>query len=257
MAKILLEICCASVDDAVAAQQGGAQRIELCSALFLGGLTPSHGTLAEARKLLGIPIIAMIRPRGGGFCYTDAEMAVMERDVDHALELGADGIVFGILNSDGTVDVERCARICRRAGDRQVVFHRAFDVTPEPLRALDQLIDLGITRLLTSGQQNSALEGAPLIRRLIEHAQGRIEIMPGGGVHLPTIDDVIVRTGCTQVHLTAFAGQSDSSTLASPSITFGGALHPPESRYDVTDSGLVKRVAEFLAGSHAAKAGTY
>lgn len=246
MRKILLEICCGSLDDALGAERGGADRVELCSALFLGGLTPSLGTVIEAKARLEIPIIAMVRPRGAGFCYTEAELAIMERDTALAVEHGADGIVFGILNQDGTIDEERCKRIRRLIGDRQAVFHRAFDVTPDPFRALDQLVELGITRVLTSGQEDSVPEGAPLIRRLIDYARDRIEVMPGGGIKLHNLQQVVESTGSKQVHLTAFTTQSDLSTRGRPSVTFGGALHPPEDRYEVTDPGLVERIARTL-----------
>src|SRR5580704_17539174 len=177
MARVLLEICCGSIDDAIEAEKGGADRVELCSALFLGGLTPSLGTIREAKRRLKIPVIVMVRPRGGGFCYSDAEFATMERDAEAAIDAGADGIVFGILKEDGRIDQRRTARIRSIIGDREAVFHRAFDVTPDPLKALEQLIDLGITRLLTSGQRDSTSQGVELIAKLIERAGKRIEIL--------------------------------------------------------------------------------
>jgi copper homeostasis protein len=246
MSKILLEICCGSIDDALQAQAGGADRIELCSALFLGGLTPSLGTLQYARRQLRIPIIAMVRPRGGGFCYTDAEFATMERDAEAAIAHGADGVVFGILKADGKVDLERTRRIRGILGGKQAVFHRAFDVTPDPFAALDQLVDLGITRILTSGQQDTVPEGADLIHRLIEHARGRIEILPGGGIKPYNLPDVLARTGCTQIHLTAFKTATDSSTHQRTNVTFGGALYPAEDSFLVTDAELVRRLAATL-----------
>ena len=246
MRQLLLEICCGSLDDALEAETGGAHRVELCSALFLGGLTPSLGTILEAKARLRIPVMVMVRPRGGGFCYTAAEMAVMERDTAAAVEHGADGIVFGILHSDGTVDVERCKRIRQLIGDRQAVFHRAFDVTPDPIRALDQLVELGITRILTSGQEDNALEGAALIKRLVDYAAGRIEILPGGGIKPQTLQRVLESTGCTQVHLTAFKTQSDPSTRAHPQVTLGGALYPPEDQYLMTDRHLVEQISKAL-----------
>jgi len=180
--RILVEICCGSLEDALEAERGGADRVELCSALFLGGLTPSLGTIMEAKARLKIPIMVMIRPRGGGFCYTKSEMAVMERDTVLAAEQGAEGMVFGILNADGSIDEERCKRLRKLIGDRQAVFHRAFDVTPDPFRSLDQLVALGFTRVLTSGQEDTVPEGAQLIKRLIGYAGDRIEILPGGGI---------------------------------------------------------------------------
>ncbi len=242
MTEILLEICCGSLDDALEAEQGGAHRVELCSALFLGGLTPSLGSIVGAKARLRIPVMVMVRPRGGGFCYTAAEMAVMERDTEAAVEHGADGIVFGILHPDGTVDIDRCKRIRKSIGNRQAIFHRAFDVTPDPFLALDQLIGLGITRVLTSGQEDNALEGAALIKRLFEFAAGRIEILPGGGIKPHTLLRVVESTGCKQVHLTAFKTQSDPSTHAHPQVTFGGALYPPEDQFLMTDRGLVKQI---------------
>jgi copper homeostasis protein len=238
-----LEICCGSIDDAIQAQAGGAQRIELCSALFLGGLTPSLGTLQYARERLTIPIMAMVRPRGGGFCYTDAEFATMERDAEALLANGADGIVFGILKGDGEIDLSRTRRLRDIAGNKQTVFHRAFDVTPDPFPALDQLVDLGITRILTSGQKDTVPEGADLICRLIEYAGERIEILPGGGIKPFNLADVIARTGCRQVHLTAFKSVADTSTHRNQTVTFGGALYPAEDRFLMTDAELVKEIA--------------
>jgi copper homeostasis protein len=236
----LLEICCGSIDDAIQAQAGGADRIELCSALFLGGLTPSIGTLAEARTQLRIPIIAMIRPRSGGFCYTDAEFATMQRDAEAALAQGADGLVFGILRPDGTIDEQRTRGLREFCGTKQSVFHRAFDVTPDPFAALEQLVDIGITRVLTSGQRPNVLEGMDLIRQLIERAAGRIEVLPGGGIATHMLEEIVARTGCTQVHLTAWATAHDRSTERNPSVTFGGALTPPENSYSIADAELVR-----------------
>ena len=248
MANILLEICCGSIDDAIQAQAGGAERIELCSALFLGGLTPSIGTLDEARAQLKIPIIVMIRPRSGGFCYTAAEFATMERDAEAALAHGADGLVFGILNPDGTIDDKRTRRLREICGKKQSVFHRAFDVTPDPVAALEQLIDMGITRVLTSGQRPNVVEGMDTIKKLIERAAGRIEILPGGGIATHMLEEVIAHTGCTQVHLTAWTTARDSSTEHNPAVTFGVALYPPENSHPITDSRLVRSLAARLKG---------
>ena len=243
MARVLLEICCGSIDDAIEAEKGGADRVELCSALFLGGLTPSFGTIQEAKRRLKIPVMVMVRPRGGGFGYSEAEMASMERDTEAAVEAGADGVVFGILQADGRIDIARCRRIRQLMGQRQAVFHRAFDVTPDPFEALEQLVDLGITRLLTSGQKDSVPEGVELIRKLIERAGERIEILPGGGIQSWNVKEMIEKTGCRQVHLTAWKAVPDSSTQARAGITFGGALHPAEDRFQMTDAEMVRRLA--------------
>jgi copper homeostasis protein len=246
MSKVLLEICCGSIDDAIEAEAGGADRVELCSSLFLGGLTPSAGTLLEAKDRLRIPVICMVRPRGGGFCYTGAEMAVMERDTEWAAASGADGIVFGILEDDGRIDIVRTRRMLGHVGSRPAVFHRAFDVTPDPFRAIDELADLGVTRILTSGQQDTVHEGLDLIARLIDHAGERIEIMPGGGIKPYQVDEVIRVTKCRQIHVAAWTHRPDGSTRQRPSVTFGGALVPPEDRYDVTDRGIVAGIAARL-----------
>jgi len=244
--KILIEVCCGSVDDAVEAAKGSADRIELNSSLFFGGLTPSIGSIIETKKRLKIPVMVMIRPRAGGFCYTRAEMAVMLNDVKLAVEHDADGLVFGILNPDGSIDIDRCRQILELAQGRQAVFHRAFDVTPDPSKALDQLIDLGFTRVLTSGQQKSVPEGIELIKKLIAYAAGRIEILPGGGIRPHNVRTIIEQTGTNQVHLSAFAQQLDKSTHHRPQITFGGALHPPEDRYDLIDSSTIQSISDLL-----------
>jgi copper homeostasis protein len=239
MERVRLEICCGSLDDALEAGAGGADRVELCSCLFLGGLTPSYGAVVEAKRRLSIPVVVMARPRGGGFCYTEAEMAAMERDTEMAVAHGADGVVFGILTEDGRIDIERSKRLRRLIGDREAVFHRAFDVTPDPFRALDELIDLGITRVLTSGQCDTVWEGLDLIRRLVDYAKDRIRIMPGGGIKPYQFEKVIAATGCREIHVAAWKTQRDDSTRHRPLVTFGGALYPPENLYDVTDRSVV------------------
>ncbi len=238
----LLEVCCGSLDDALEAEAGGADRVELCSSLFVGGLTPSFGTIAEAVRRLRIPAIVMIRPRGGGFCYSEAEFAAMQRDAETAIAQGAAGIVFGVLTADGAIDVPRTRQLRDLAGTRDAVFHRAFDVTPDPFRALDQLVDLGITRVLTSGQQDTVPEGVELIKRLVEYAGDRITVMPGGGVKLWNVEEVVRRTACREIHVAAFTARTDDSTRHRPGVTFGGALHPAENRYDITDRAMVEQL---------------
>ena len=243
MARVLLEICCGSLEDALEAEAGGADRVELCSSLFFGGLTPSFGTIAEARRRLRIPVIVMIRPRGGGFCYTEPEFAAMVADAEAAAAQGVAGLVFGVLTPEGTIDRERTRRLRDAAGPGDAVFHRAFDVTPDPFRALDELVDLGITRVLTSGQQDTVPEGLDLIRQLVDHAGDRIQVMPGGGIKPFNFDDVIAKTGCRQIHVAAFTARRDDSTRNRPFVTFGGALYPPENLYDLTDRSIVEQLA--------------
>ena len=243
MARVLLEICCGSLDDALEAEAGGADRVELCSSLFFGGLTPSIGTIVETKRRLRIPAVVMIRPRGGGFCYTEPEFAAMTADAEAAVAQDVAGLVFGVLTADGAIDRARTTRLREIAGSRDAVFHRAFDVTPDPFRALDELVDLGITRVLTSGQQDTVPEGLELIARLVDYAGDRIQVMPGGGIKLFNCHEVMTRTGCRDIHVAAFTTRRDDSTRHRPSVTFGGALQPPENQYDVTDRAVVERLA--------------
>lgn len=238
--KILIEVCCGSIDDAVQAQKGGADRIELNSCLFHGGLTPSIGTLIETKKYLDIPVMVMVRPRGGGFCYTEHEFEVAMQDAKKALEYGADGIVFGFLHEDGAIDLKRCEEMMKVIGKKDSIFHRAFDVVPNPYDALDQLVELGVTRIMTSGQESTVFEGAQLINQLIKYAKGRIEILPGGGIRIGNVERIIKETNCDQIHIASFATHYDSSTDLKPHIFFGGALYPPENSYKITDSEAVR-----------------
>lgn len=239
MQNVKLEICCGSADDVFQAKQAGADRVELNSALFLGGLTPSLGTIRSAKQA-GIPIMAMVRPREGGFCYTEKEFQCMLEDIHAFVQAGVEGIVFGVLHPDGSVDKERCKQLLDACGSCETVFHRAIDVVPDWRSALDALIELGFTRVLTSGQAPSALFGAETIRQMHEHAQGRIEILVGGGVRPNNIARVVEATHCTQIHASAGKKHTDPSCLANPEIHFGGALYPPEDQYSITDPSKVQ-----------------
>ncbi len=234
--NLLIEVCCGSLDDALAAEKGNADRIELNSALFLGGLTPSLGTLREAAAQIHIPIMAMVRPRGAGFQYTENELTVMERDIEGAFENGAAGVVFGVLDETGCVDRKACERLIKRCEGRPAVFHRAIDVVPDVKAALDMLIDLGFCRVLSSGQRPTVPEGLGVLRDMINYADGRIEILPGAGISCDNLSWVVDQTGCNQVHIAPFKSVADVSTCHNQSIFFGGALYPPEDRYDAIDA---------------------
>lgn len=243
----LLEVPIASVEDALAAEQGGADRLELNAALSVGGLTPSLGTLIEVKTAVTMPVLVMIRPRPGGFAYSEADFKVVQRDIDLALEHGADGVVFGILTADGNVDRDRCDILLRQAADQTVVFHRAFDVTVDPFEALEQLIDLGFRRVMTSGQEQTAYNGTKLIAELIQRAAGRIEVLPAGGINRFTIGDVLARTGCDQVHASLRTGRDDRSVTARPQVSFGGSIRTPEDRYDATSAAAIAELRGLLA----------
>ncbi|MGN0478419.1 MAG: copper homeostasis protein CutC [Hominenteromicrobium sp.] len=253
--KILFEVCCGCTEDAVQAERGGADRIELNSALFLGGLTPSIGTLEAVRAQVKIPVMCMVRPREGGFCYTDYEYETMCRDASALIRAGADGIVFGFLHADGTVDVPRCAdflgRLRAQKPDVETVFHRAVDVVPDVCRALDELIALGVTRVLTSGQRAGAPLGAETIRKMLRYAAGRIDILPGGGINAGNVKAFLEETGAKSIHASARALRTDTSVRGNPEIFFGGKIDGkgvPEDEYKVTDSALVAAVVRAAEG---------
>jgi copper homeostasis protein len=183
--------------------------------------------------------MVMVRPRAAGFRYSASELAVMEEDVRAAVDAGADGVVFGALREDASVDRAACRRLRARARARETVFHRAFDLTPDPFRALEELVDLGFTRVLTSGQAPSAARGARLLARLQEAARGRIEVLPAGGIRPGNVRRLLAATGCRQVHLSAFGTARDPSSRARPALGFL-ADHPPEGQFHRTDPAKVR-----------------
>ena len=239
---ILMEICCGSADDVIEAARGGADRVELNSNLFQGGLTPTLGTLRVVKRHVSIPVMTMIRPRAGGFLYTDAEFETAKEDARILLEGGADGIVFGFLREDGTVDADRTREMVAIADGRPTVFHRALDVTPDWKRALDTLISLGVTRVLTSGQESDVFFALDTIAEMIRYAGGAIEILPGAGITKRNVKKVVEATGCSQIHLACHKQLPEPSVKNNRSIYYGGALYPPEDRFDMIDSAYVADV---------------
>ena len=231
-----IEVCCGSVDDAIAAQAGGADRIELNSALFLGGLTPSPGCFAGVKCATELPVVTMIRPRPGGFSYSETDIDVMRRDIEFYVERGCDGIVFGVLRDDGTIDVRRCRELIERCADAEKVFHRAIDVVPDAFDAIEALIDLGFDRVLTSGQAARAVDGIDMLTRMIEHARGRIEILPGGGINVGNYRLIVEKTGCESIHVSPRRAVEDRSATGNTAIHFGGALYPSEAGYSIADA---------------------
>jgi copper homeostasis protein len=203
MSRLLLEVAANSVASACAAQAGGAGRVELCAALELGGLTPSQATIALARERLRIPLYVLIRPRAGDFLYDEPECEAMRRDIETCAALGCDGVVLGVLDADGDVDVARCRALMAAAGGMGVTFHRAFDLARDPRRALETIAALGCERVLTSGGQASAMEGAALIRALVAQAAGRVSVMPGAGVDAGNLAALAAATGASEFHASA------------------------------------------------------
>lgn len=243
MKEFIFETCCGSADDVVRSELGGADRAELNSALFLGGLTPSLGALDIAvEKTSKIKILTMIRPRQGGFCYTDLEMKTMIKDARDMIAHGSSGLVFGFLKENGTVDSARCKELLAIAGDKEAVFHRAFDVVPDWREAMEILIDIGFTRILTSGQRSKAIDGKETIREMIEYAAGRIEILPGAGLNEKNALEMIRHTGCTQLHMSKRKKCQDLSVTNNPEICFGNPSAPEEYTFDMMDEVELKRV---------------
>ena len=207
-----IEVCSTSLDDAREAEAGGAIRIELCSAITCGGVTPSHGLIKSVVDTnLNLDINVLIRAREGGFCYTAAEVEAMCQDIVFCREAGAHGVVIGALTANGDIDMEACQKMVAAAGDMSITFHRAFDICREPFVALEQIISLGCHRLLTSGQQSSAEQGAEFIAELVKRAAGRIILMPGAGINPKNIATIEQKTAATEFHSTAAIDSADSA----------------------------------------------
>jgi copper homeostasis protein len=226
--RVLLEICVDSVESSLAAEAGGADRIELCASLFEGGLTPSAGLLRAVRERTQIDIAAMVRPRGGDFCYSADEFAAMEYDLEAAKAGGANMIVLGLLKPNGTIDARRTARLIQRARPLPVTFHRAFDMTRDPWEAFETLLDLGVERLLTSGQEVTPVEGLDLITELVAKAGARMIVMPGGGVTERNLRKILDQTKAREIHSSAGGLRDSQMRFRNPRVFMGGQLGPPE-----------------------------
>lgn len=238
----LLEIAANSVASAVAAAQGGADRIELCAALEVGGLTPSAGLVSAARDAVDIPVYVLVRPRAGDFLYDDGEFDTMLRDVEACAALGCDGVVVGMLDADGGVDMARCRALVRAAGAMGVTFHRAIDVSRDPLETLDRVIELGFERVLSSGGHGSAPAGVDVLATMVERAAGRIIVMPGAGVNAGNISQLGDRTGAREFHASAKRGlPSGMRHVADPAL----GMSQGESRSDVEE---IRRLVAALHG---------
>lgn len=236
-----IEICAYSIESALAASQGGADRVELCASQFEGGTTPSYGMMEVVRNLLDIQVFAIIRPRGGDFLYEDAEVAAMLADIDTARDLRLDGVVTGALNTDGTLDIETMKRLVDRAGPMEVTLHRAFDLTPDPFLALEKAVELGVHRILTSGQQKSAYLGIPLIKSLVKMAGEEISIMPGSGINEQNVLEVIESTGAQEFHVSARGTRQSNMDYRPEGIPIGD---PRFSGY-TWEAADIERIKEF------------
>ncbi len=241
-----VEICVDSASGAFAAERGGADRVELCDNLLEGGTTPSAGCIKVARRGLRIGLQVIIRPRGGDFLYSEDELAVMREDIRIAKDLGADGVVLGCLTGEGDVDRLHNEQLIGLARPLNVTFHRAFDMCRDPQKALEDLIDLGADRVLTSGQEASCLEGLELLAGLQKQARERIIVMPGGGLTPRNIEKIVACTGVSEVHLSVRRSVESAMTHRNPRVFMGGALRPPEFSWKTTDEASVRTVVSAL-----------
>lgn len=236
-----IEVCIDSVQSAINAQEAGAARVELCDNLFEGGTTPSAGAIAITRQQINIGLQVIVRPRGGDFLYSDLEMEIMKKDILTAKASGADGVVIGVLTADGRVDTKRCAALIELARPMNVTFHRAFDMARDPLEALEDIISLGCERILTSGQQRTAIEGKGLIAQLHEKAAGRIIIMPGGGVDEYNLDQMAA-CGVQECHVSARMSVSSGMDYRNQQVFMGGELRLPEYQTKVADPERLRKM---------------
>lgn len=241
VAKRKMEVCVDSLESALNAAKGGANRLELCSDLYSGGTTPSVGLLRLVkRRIKDIPVFVMIRPRGGDFCYSNGEIEVMKEDIIILKDEGADGFVFGILTSDGLVDNERCTELLVLAKPCPITFHRAFDLICEPLVQLEELIKLGFHRVLTSGCASTALDGVALLQQLVKQADNRIIVMPGAGITVDNVQTIIDQSGAREFHGSASRVRDSVVKYKNEDINMG--TRTDEFTVKVTDSDLVSKM---------------
>jgi len=244
--KVIIEVCAGSVESAIAASKGGANRIELCCALSEGGLTPSQAMIEYATTNLKIKTFVLIRPRSGDFSYSRAEFEVIKSDIFSAKAKGAHGIVTGMLNTDGSIDTCRMKEVIEMAHPMQVTFHRAFDLAKDPYDALEVIIALGCSRILTSGMAPTAIEGVELISGLVKQAGSRILIMPGSGINASNLEELRSKTGALEFHLSASSTTQSRMVYRRQGIKMGSGTGD-EYNFTQTDKNLVSELCALAA----------
>jgi copper homeostasis protein len=237
-----IEIVVYNIESALKAQEGGADRIELCDNPGEGGTTPSYGTIQLVRQNVSLDVYVMIRPRGGDFFYSSYEFHSMKRDISQCQKLSVDGIVLGILTPEGTLDKKRCKELIAQARPLKVTCHRAFDMTRDPFEALEDCIEAGFDRILTAGQQAVASAGADLIGELIKKAAGRISIMPGSGVNENTIQEILSKSSATEIHFSATAFRNSAMIFKNAAIAGMGSEEGSDFKLRVVDPERVKKM---------------
>lgn len=241
---MICELVVYNIESALKAQEGGADRIELCDNPADGGTTPSLGTVEVVRPNVSLDVYVMIRPRGGDFCYSSYEFHTMKRDIFHFQKAGVDGFVFGILNPDGTLDKKRCKELIDKAKPLRCTCHRAFDMTRDPFEALEDCIEVGFERILTAGQRPKAGEGVDLIRQLIEKAGDRIKIMPGSGVNEQTVKEIVSKTGAREIHFSATSERVSPMVFRNEAIAAMGEQGSSEFLLRTVDPSRVRMMRE-------------
>lgn len=245
--KYLFEICTNSVESCVAAQAGGANRVELCAGIPEGGTTPSYGEISVARELLSqTRLHVIIRPRGGDFLYSPVEIQTMLKDIEMAKQIGADGVVFGCLTAKGEIDLPVMRELMNASEGLSVTFHRAFDVCCNPQKALEEIIELGCDRILTSGQQATASAGIPLLKELHQQAAGRITLLAGCGVNESNIAQIAQETGIQEFHFSAREVVQSRMEYKNEAVSMGGTVHINEYERNVTTAQRVKNTIASL-----------
>jgi copper homeostasis protein len=243
---LLVEACVDSVGSSIAAERGGARRLELCDALFDGGTTPSAGMIAACKAAVSIPIVVMIRPRGGGFVYSDEERDVMLRDISVVRDIGADGVAIGGLRADGSIDVGLVESLVESARGLAVTFHRAFDFTPDLDKALEELVKAGVNRILTSGGAPSAAEGASAIADLVRQAGSRVTMIAGGGIRDHNVRDLVAESGVTEVHVRLTRIEKSGDISGGRDLRLRKPLPEDDLAWEVTDEERVRRFVTTL-----------
>lgn len=246
--SVRVEACVDSLESALAAAAGGADRVELCDDLVEGGTTPSAGMIELCVERVSIPVFVIIRPRGGDFLYSDLEFEVMRKDVARAKSLGASGVVLGLLRPDGTVDVERTRVLVEEARPLAVTFHRAFDVTRDVDEALDALLEIGVDRVLSSGQAAAAEAGIATLRRMVRRAGERLIVLAGGGIREHNVQRVVAGTGVREIHVRATSIRRSGMTYRNPDVSFGGRPAPPDEVREETDAAMIATLRMLASG---------
>jgi copper homeostasis protein len=239
---MIVEVVVFNLESALKAQEGGADRIELCDNPAEGGTTPSTGMIELVRQNLSIDVYTMIRPRGGDFLYSNYEFHAMKRDIVQCQKASVDGVVFGVLNPDGTIDKKRCQELIARARPLKVTCHRAFDMTRDPFAALEDCIEAGFDRILTSGQRAHAIQGANLLGELVKKAAGRIEIMAGSGISEENVAEIVGTAGVSAIHFSAVTYRSSHMQYVNPNIPGMGAIGGEEYNIRTVDPEKVKTI---------------